>query len=99
MGSGDHGLVPRAASQEADPMTVIAQERRGAQEQRGSDFARLSREISAAGLMRRRPGRYAVTIGLTALLFAGSWVAFVFVGNSWWTLAIAALCAIATTQV
>ncbi|SDZ20109.1 Fatty acid desaturase [Asanoa ishikariensis] len=80
-------------------MTVIAQERRGAQEQRGSDFARLSREIAAAGLMRRRPGRYAVTIGLTALLFAGSWVAFVFVGNSWWTLAIGALCAIATTQV
>ena len=74
-------------------MTVIAQERRG------SDFAQLSREVAAAGLMRRRPGRYALTIGLTAAFFAGAWALFVVVGNSWWTLAVAALLAIATTQV
>jgi fatty acid desaturase len=78
-------------------MTVIAQER--AQERRGSDFAQLSREISAAGLMRRRPGRYVLTVGLVGLFFAGSWAAFALVGDSWWTLAVAAVLALATTQV
>jgi len=76
-----------------DRMTVIAQERRG------SDFAQLSREIAAAGLMRRRHGRYALTISLTGAFFAGAWALFVVVGNSWWTLAVAALLAVATTQV
>jgi fatty acid desaturase len=74
-------------------MTVITAERRG------SDFARLSRRVTAAGLMKRRPGRYAVTIAATAAVFAAGWVAFLAVGDSWWTLAVAAFLAIGTTQV
>jgi fatty acid desaturase len=74
-------------------MTVITAERRG------SDFARLSRRVTAAGLMERRPGRYAVTIAATAAMFAAGWVAFLAVGDSWWTLAVAAFLAIGATQV
>ncbi len=66
---------------------------------RGSDYAQLSRQIRQAGLMERRPGRYAWRITVTVLLLAASWTGFVLVGNSWWQLAIAALLAVMFTQV
>ena len=72
-------------------MTVITAERRG------SDFAQLSRRVTGAGLMNRRPGRYALTIAAVIALYVGAWIAFVAVGASWWTLAVAALLAVATT--
>jgi fatty acid desaturase len=74
-------------------MTVIASERRG------SDFARLSRRIGAAGLMDRKPSRYAASIALAVGLYAAGWAAFAAVGDSWWQLAVAALLAAGTTQV
>jgi fatty acid desaturase len=49
--------------------------------------------------MRRRHGYYAVKIAGTIALFAAAWVAFVVIGASWWTLAIAVVLAFATTQV
>ena len=55
----------------------------------GSDFARLSRRITDAGLMVRRPGYYAVRITLVTGLFAAGWVAFALLGNSWWQLGVA----------
>ncbi|MEV0196264.1 acyl-CoA desaturase [Nonomuraea sp. NPDC050691] len=67
--------------------------------QRGSDFARLSRRIAEAGLLERRPGSYAVRIGLVATLFAGSWAVFAVVGDSWWQMPVAALLAVAFAQV
>jgi fatty acid desaturase len=70
-----------------------------ATERRGSDFARLSRRIVAAGLMDRKPRRYAAAAALAVGLFAGGWAAFVAVGDSWWQLAVAVLLAIGTTQV
>ncbi|QRP43988.1 acyl-CoA desaturase [Amycolatopsis sp. FDAARGOS 1241] len=56
----------------------------------GSDFARLSRRIADAGLLRRRPGYYAARLTVVTALFAGGWVAFALLGESWWQLAVAA---------
>ncbi|MEO3778120.1 acyl-CoA desaturase [Micromonospora sp. B11E3] len=66
---------------------------------RGSDYAQLSRRIGAAGLLRRRPGGYAVRIALTLAAFLAGWAAVPLVGDSWWQLLVAAGLAVATTQV
>jgi fatty acid desaturase len=65
----------------------------------GSDFARLSKTIADSGLMGRRTRYYAVRIGLVATLYAGGWTAFVLVGSSWWTLAVAGFLAVVFGQV
>jgi fatty acid desaturase len=65
----------------------------------GSDFARLSKKIANSGLMRRRPVYYTIRIITVALLYAGVWTAFVVVGRSWWTLAVAAVLAVVFGQV
>jgi fatty acid desaturase len=65
----------------------------------GSDFARLSRRITEAGLMIRRPRYYAARIGIVTALFAGGWVAFALFGNSWWQLAVAAFQAVMFGQI
>ncbi|MFJ4923746.1 fatty acid desaturase family protein [Streptomyces sp. NPDC088725] len=75
--------------------TAVAEPRRGA----GSDFAGLSRQIMAAGLMRRRPWYYTVRISLIAGLYGFAWTAFAVVGDSWWTLAVAAFLAVVFGQV
>ncbi|QIQ06305.1 fatty acid desaturase family protein [Streptomyces liangshanensis] len=77
--------------------TVVQQ--RGESGAAGSDFSRLSKAITAAGLMRRRPWYYAVRMSLVALSYAAAWAAFLVVGNSWWTLAVAALLAVVFGQV
>ncbi len=66
---------------------------------RGSDFAQLSQRIAAAGLMKRRPGYYTAKVIATVGMYAAGWVAFAFVGASWWQLGIAAFLAFAYTQV
>lgn len=65
----------------------------------GSDFARLSKQIADHGLMARRPGYYTARIGGVAALYAGGWTAFVLLGASWWTLAVAAFLAVVFGQV
>jgi fatty acid desaturase len=65
----------------------------------GSDFAELNRRINRAGLLQKRPGYYAVRLGLVAAAYVGGWTAFVLVGSSWWTLAVAAFLAIVFAQV
>ncbi|MGO8957951.1 MAG: fatty acid desaturase family protein [Streptosporangiaceae bacterium] len=65
---------------------------------RGSEYADLSRQVRQAGLMDRRPWRYAARIALTVGLLAGAWTAFVLVGNSWWQLAVAVFLAVIFTQ-
>ena len=65
----------------------------------GSDFAELHRRINAAGLLRRRPGHYAARLSVVALMLIGGWTAFVLVGASWWTLAVAAFLAVTFAQV
>ncbi|MFD0772950.1 fatty acid desaturase [Streptomonospora algeriensis] len=65
---------------------------------RGSDYAELSREVKAAGLLNRRPLSYAVRIGLTLLLLAAGWGAFVLIGASWWQMLTAAFLGVVFTQ-
>ncbi|MFI6602217.1 fatty acid desaturase family protein [Nonomuraea sp. NPDC050536] len=67
-------------------------------ESRGSDFARLATKIQDAGLLDRRPVYYAVRLSLAALAYAGSWALFLWVGDSWWQLLVAALLAVVFTQ-
>lgn len=69
--------------------------RRGAD----GDYGRLLRRISAAGLMERRPGYYVVRLSAVGLAFVAGWAAFVLVGDSWWTLLIAAFMAVTFAQV
>src|SRR5437764_10896533 len=57
---------------------------------RGSDFAGLLRQVRSAGLLRRRPGYYAVKITATAALLAAAWTGFALLGDSWWQLTVAA---------
>jgi fatty acid desaturase len=65
----------------------------------GSEYAELSRLIRDAGLLHRRTRYYTWTIIVTVGALAGGWAAFVVVGNSWWTLAVAGLLAVLFTQV
>jgi fatty acid desaturase len=65
----------------------------------GSDFARLTKKITAAGLMRRRPVYYVVRMSLVAVLYLAGWAGFVLLGNSWWTLAAAGFLALVFGQV
>lgn len=64
----------------------------------GSDFADLSRVVQQSGLLRRRYGYYALRCSLTLAAFALAWVAFAYLGNSWWQLATAAFLALMYTQ-
>ncbi len=64
----------------------------------GSDFAALSRRITSAGLMRRRPIYYAARLCVVAFMFFGGWAAFFLIGPSWWQLATAAFLAVTFTQ-
>ena len=64
----------------------------------GSDFAELNRRISAQGLLRRHPAYYAARLSLVGLMVAGGWTAFVLIGSSWWTLAVAVCLAAAYGQ-
>ncbi|HUZ39407.1 MAG TPA: acyl-CoA desaturase [Streptosporangiaceae bacterium] len=66
---------------------------------RGSEYAQLSRQIKQEGLLRRRPGYYIWKITLTAAALAAGWAAFALVGDSWWTVAVAAFLAVVFTQI
>lgn len=79
--------------------SVIADTSVSPEQTTGSDFARLSKQIADHGLMARRPGYYAARITAVGALYAGSWTAFVLLGASWWTLAVAAFLAVVFGQV
>jgi fatty acid desaturase len=65
---------------------------------RGSDYAELSRQVRAAGLLDRRIGYYAWKVSLTAVALVLGWAAFAVIGNSWWQLAVAAFLAVVFAQ-
>jgi len=65
---------------------------------RGSLYAQLARQVKAAGLLDRRPVYYMTKISVTAAAFAGLWAIVVLIGPSWWSLAVAAVMAIVSTQ-
>ena len=66
---------------------------------RGSDYAVLSRQVRAAGLLNRRPVAYLAQIGLTVSLFAGACTLVAVLGDSWWQLLAAIALGVAFTQV
>jgi fatty acid desaturase len=63
-----------------------------------TDYAELSRRIQAEGLLRRRYAYYWCRIVGLVSVFAAIWVAFAFVGNSWFQLVLAGLLAAVVTQ-
>src|SRR3954468_16879041 len=64
----------------------------------GSDYSRLSRRISEAGLMERRPRYYTLPFGTVALALVASCVAFAVLGDSWLQLLVAAALAVVFGQ-
>jgi fatty acid desaturase len=64
----------------------------------GTDFAELARTVKRAGLLDRRYRYYAVRMTLNLLALGAGWVAFVFIGESWWQLLLAAFLAVVFTQ-
>jgi fatty acid desaturase len=66
---------------------------------RGTEYAKLSREIRQAGLLDRRSRYYVWRVAATVALFGTGWAAFVLVGDSWWQLAVAAFLAVVFTQI
>lgn len=63
------------------------------------DFRVLALRIRDAGLLEPRSGYYAVKIALTLGVFGAAWAGVLLLGNSWWTLALAAFLAVMFTQV
>lgn len=63
-----------------------------------SRFTDLLQTVREAGLLERRRGYYLVQIGAHAAAFAGLWVAFAFIGDSWWQLLVAAALGVVVTQ-
>lgn len=63
-----------------------------------STYTELSQKVRDAGLLRRRYGYYWTRIIATIGVFAGIWVGFAFVGNSWFQLLLAAALGIVLTQ-
>jgi fatty acid desaturase len=66
---------------------------------RGSDYAQLSRQIQALGLLRRRRLAYTVLVTLTMAMLATAGVAVVLVGDSRWQLVVAIGFGIVSTQI
>jgi fatty acid desaturase len=66
---------------------------------RGSEYSQLSRQVKQEGLLQRRTRYYIWKIALTATALAAGWAAFVLVGDSWWTLAVATFLAGVFTQI
>jgi fatty acid desaturase len=94
----DHdGRVPRSQTltgiRTTHPRTPRA-ENRGA-----SEFSELAHTIRSSGLLRRRYGYYWIKIiGLPLALFA-CLAAFVWIGDTWWQLFMAAAVAVVLTQI
>jgi fatty acid desaturase len=68
-------------------------------DQRGSDYAGLSRQVRAARLLDRTPWRYGLRIAATVLFFLACWWALVAIGQSWLVLVPAVLLGVASTQI
>ncbi|MFK0168763.1 fatty acid desaturase family protein [Streptomyces sp. NPDC090306] len=65
----------------------------------GSDYARLSRRITEAGLLRRCPRHYTLRLGAVGLALGLCWAAFLALGDSWWQVVVAAALALVFGQV
>ncbi len=66
---------------------------------RGTEYAALSRQVRAAGLLRRRRGSYVVHIAAVLGFFAATCGAVAWLGDSWLQLILALVLGVAYTQV
>jgi fatty acid desaturase len=64
-----------------------------------TDYSELLRSVQSLGLLDRRYGYYAVKIASVMTVFAGLWVAFVLLGESWGQLGIALVLGLVLTHV
>ncbi len=80
-------VLPTGADQPSQPA-----------EQRGSDYAALSRHVRQAGLLDRRLRYYFWKIALTTLALVAGWTAFALLGDSWWQLGTAVFLAVVFAQ-
>jgi fatty acid desaturase len=64
-----------------------------------SDYTELARMVRESGLMRRRYGYYWTQLIAMPLVLGCAVTLFLWVGNSWWQLAVAALFAVVFTQI
>jgi fatty acid desaturase len=87
--------IPHAANDQSQGQPEGATMTRGG---RGSDYAQLSRQVRAAGLLDRRPGYYSARIALVTGLWLAAWTVFALLGPSWWQLAVAAFMAVMCAQ-
>jgi fatty acid desaturase len=78
------------------PQPVIRSARSRAINQ--NDFTELARSIRSAGLMRRRYGYYWTKLAAIPITYAACVALFLWVGNSWWQVPVAALFAVLFTQ-
>ncbi len=65
---------------------------------RGSDYAKLLREVRQAGLLERRPIFYAACIAANLFMLAAGWATFALLGDSWWQMVTAMFLAMAFAQ-
>lgn len=61
-------------------------------------FQELLSRVRKAGLLDSRPGYYAVKITVNLAMLAGAWAALFWVGDTWWSLAVAAFMGFCYTQ-
>jgi fatty acid desaturase len=85
------GYLARPSGRAADGLPVAV-------DPSTASFRALALQVRAMGLLDRRPGYYRVKITLTIFAFVAGWVLFVIAGNSWTTLAVAALVGVMFTQ-
>ncbi len=65
---------------------------------RGSDYAALLRQVRGEGLLNRRRGNYFARMAVTGALLLAGWATFVWLGDSWWQLFVAAFLAFVFAQ-
>jgi fatty acid desaturase len=66
---------------------------------RTGNYAQLSRQVRAAGLLGRRRGYYLLRVCLTLGSWTAGWTVFALVGPSWWQLVVAGFLALVFAQV
>jgi len=92
VGLSAHTIARSGASPTAEQPAIASRSR-------GSDYAELGRKIRSAGLLDRRPVSYAVRVAASLGLYAASWAAIIWIGDSWLQTVTAVVLGITFTQV
>lgn len=93
-----HAQTGAANGSTSDQAAPVTQSGVSPRERYVSAYTDLAHQVQASGLLKRRYGYYWFKIIATVAAFAGIWVAFAFVGNSWFQLVLAALLGVVLAQ-